>query len=216
MAQASDGEACFGECHLALPADGKERKGAGQGEELFRIREADSEFFIRRCAVREEISFFIRMERKDVPQEKFIGGKAGFEACAPDDGVGGLIEAFLFLSSLRDEGAVHPAGARAFTAEDHPARDFGMLVQEHTLAGHGDAGEVSALIAAGFGDEKDLCPPDAPGEVVRKLFLADGDGAADFVVCVCITPWIEDVLALVGGERSEEMGEIVVHDEPFK
>ena len=29
MAQASDGEACFGECHLALPADGKERKGAG-------------------------------------------------------------------------------------------------------------------------------------------------------------------------------------------
>ena len=75
---------------------------------------------------------------------------------------------------------------------------------------------MSALIAAGFGDEKDLCPSDASSEVVRKLFLADGDGAADFVVCVCITPWIEDVLALVGGERSEEMGEIVVHDEPFK
>ena len=151
------------------------------------------------------------MERKDVPQEKFIGGKAGFEACAPDDGVGGLIEAFFFLSSLRDEGAVHPAGARAFTAKDHPARDFGMLVQEHTLAGHGDAGKVSALIAAGFGDEKDLCPPDAPREVVHKLLLADGDGAADFVVCVCITPWIENVLALVGGESGEEMGEIVVH-----
>ena len=98
MAQAGDGEACFSECHLTLPADGKERKGAGQGEELFRIREADGEFFIRRCAVREESAFFIRMEREDVPQEKFIGGKTGFEACAPNDGVN---TAFLPMTTVR-------------------------------------------------------------------------------------------------------------------
>ena len=86
-----------------------------------------------------------------------------------------------------------------------------MLIQNHPLAGHGDAGEVAALVAAGLSDEKDLRPAYTTGEVVSELLLADRNGAVYFVVRRCIPPGVESIFALIAGKAREESGNGISH-----
>ena len=80
-----------------------------------------------------------------------------------------------------------------------------MKREHHALAGHGDAGEAAALVAAGLRDEEDFCPAQAAGEVPFKLRLADGAGVGDVVIGVEISPRIEYVFSPVVREgRNEE------------
>ncbi len=211
MAEACGGEACIGEGDFTFPSDSEEGEISCHGNEFLGEGEADGEFFITGGAIGEEIFFFVRVEGENVPQNKFIRRKTGFQAGAPYHGVRRLVEAFFFLRRFHDEGGVLAAGSLALVAQDHLAIHFRMLVQNHSLAGHGDAGEVATLVPAGFGDENHLCLAEAKGEIVHKLLLPDGDGAVYFIVRRRIAPGVEGVLAGKGGEVGEKAGNGGVH-----
>ena len=76
-------------------------------------------------------------------------------------------------------------------AQDHGARNGRVKVQEHSFAGHGDAGKMAALIAAGFGYEKNPGAADAKGEVVFQVGSPDGEGLFYFIVFIVVGPGVK-------------------------
>lgn len=85
-------------------------------------------------------------------------------------------------------------------AQYHVAVYHRMEVKEHTLTGHGDTGELAALIAAGFCNEKYLCFGKTAGEVFFQVLPADGKAVFDFVIQIPVFPGVEYKFAFIGFE----------------
>lgn len=85
-------------------------------------------------------------------------------------------------------------------SKDHGAGDGGVAVKEHPFAGHGDAGEMAAPVAAGFGDEEDSGVSQPEGEVVFEVRPSDVRALFDFILIVVVCPGIEGVFTVVLGK----------------
>ena len=200
VSETGDRKARFRKGSFALLADGEEGEGTGEGKELLRVRQADGEFLVRGSTVREEVSFFIGMEGENIPEKKFLRRKAGIQARFPHHRVRGFVESLFPLGGFRDERAVRAAGPFSRTTENHIRSDHRMAVQQHALAGHGDAGELPSLIAAGFCYEKDFCLSQTEGQVVGKVLPPDSSRPFYVIVKIGVVPRIEGVFSMESNE----------------
>ena len=139
----------------------------------------------------------MRVKWENIPEQKIIRPQPRRKGRIPYYGVSRFIKSPGTLCFPGNKRAVSAACTFPLTAKDHLGVYIGMLIKNHSFAGHGDTGKTAALISAGLGNQKDTRVFNAVNQIPGQLFPADRTSRSHIIIRVIICPGIKYVRVMV-------------------